>query len=1173
SMKKKQGICKRPLSKGPGAGLLLDRLLIPRIEQYGLNNNYSDVDGVIEYLRRTYREYQRRQLGPFRTMVTRAIGTLQRKGGIAKPELQLQTLEAQHLARVARTGVGVANLSSSSGSSLNDGESSGGSTSDDERDGSSSGGGSGDGGGDGTATARSARGAIDSRVETSASTKRKRARCFGSGVGPQFDPVSELCHGSGTSDDDSSSDPDLEPEQAKQIAAAALPAAASHMNNSLLNMYARTATPIGPVHEPGSAAGAGVGIIQRASSPPPFASPEIIAAAAARALAKERAERKESAARIAGRSSGTDLGASGRAAADPDGPSTSGRHAASARATVVHTMEAIAPTADSMRTAAPVMLTATGSQAAVATAAVVVAAASRSQGEGYRTQIMEPLPPTLMALAQPPPQPQPQSQAQPSQVKSAAKRARRLTALGGSGGAGGGLGFGGVGGGGSCSAVTMAKPVSYGDLGGIEEVLSDIRELIEYPLKHPEVYAWLGVEPPRGVLLHGPPGCGKTALANAIANECGVPFLRVSAPEIVSGMSGESEAKLRQLFGEARDLAPCIVFIDEIDAIFPKRETAQREMERRIVAQMLTCMDDLSTAVMAQPSMEAVAAAAPPGAPHSSSGDGNSGAAAGAAPYQTSPPPPHVVVIGATNRPDALDPALRRAGRFDREIALGIPTEAARVKILQVISRRLRLEGNFDFRAVAKRTPGFVGADLAALTKEAAAVAVTRIFAQLAAAEAAAHAAAASAQLLAAEGAIVAGMETGLAPAVAPARLHRLGGGPLGPAELEGLAITMADFEAALPKVQPSVRREGFTTTPDVTWDDVGALAEVREELSFAITEPIRNPECFEALGLPAATGVLLYGPPGCGKTLVAKAVANESGANFISIKGPELLNKYVGESERAVRQLFARARAAHPCVLFFDEMDALAPRRGTDNNQAAERVVNQLLTEMDGVDSRQGIFMVAATNRPDMIDPALLRPGRLDKVLYVPLPPPGDRAAILRALVRRTPLELGVDLDAVAIDARCDGFSGADMAALVREAAVAALKESMAGGPAAPSPRVGIRHFEVALRRVQPSVNRKDRKAYEALRLRLRSTRAHMQPDADSRPVIGTGHCVDGREVGDGGIIPGGSRDDGDALLLEDAAADVVTAAADAGAANHAPAIMGSGVGSSVAVSMDDQV
>ncbi|EFJ46428.1 hypothetical protein VOLCADRAFT_105558 [Volvox carteri f. nagariensis] len=1130
-------------------------------------------------------------------MVTRAIGTLQRKGDVAKPELQLQALEAQHLGRVSRTPAGKSgDPSSSSGSSRHDHESRGGSSSDDERDCSSSGGGG---------------------AEAIASSKRKRRRRSESGAGPSSDPGLDSDSTSGTSSDSSeSSDPDLEPEQAKLMAAAALPNAASHMNKSLLNMYARTATPaVAPAPQaPGSAAGSGTGAT--GSSPPAFASPEIVAAAAARALAKERVERRETAMRKAGRNSGTVPGAmASRAAADPDGPSTSGRSAAAAgtaaAAAVVAPDGAVAPAVNGLQTAAAVVLTAAGPQVINAAAAsgpadeagacggsnVAVAVAVKRPREADATEDVGG-PAALQGDQGHRPQLQHQPQ-QPLQTKPAAKRARRLAGIGGSGGAGGG-GLGGAGGGGS--AVTVAKPLSYADLGGIEEVLADIRELIEYPIKHPEVYAWLGVEPPRGVLLHGPPGCGKTALANAIANECGVPFLKVSAPEIVSGMSGESEAKLRQLFGEARDLAPCIVFIasagkDEIDAIFPKRETAQREMERRIVAQMLTCMDDLSSAGAG---VEAATATAAPKLQNV--GERREEGSNGAAMVHTAPPPPppHVVVIGATNRPDALDPALRRAGRFDREIALGIPTEAARVKILQVISRRLRLEGNLDLRAVAKRTPGFVGADLTALTKEAAAVAVTRIFSQLADAAKPALPAGVAAAASSVTDAAAAEAEAEAAPWPPPvvvAGMSRLGRGPLGPEELAGLAITMADFETALPKVQPSVRREGFTTTPDVTWDDVGALAEVREELSFAITEPIRNPERFEALGLPAATGVLLYGPPGCGKTLVAKAVANESGANFISIKGPELLNKYVGESERAVRQLFARARAAHPCVLFFDEMDALAPRRGTDNNQAAERVVNQLLTEMDGVDSRQGIFMVAATNRPDMIDPALLRPGRLDKVLYVPLPPPRDRISILRALVRRTPLEPGVDLEAVATDARCDGFSGADMAALVREAAIAALKESMAAGPAAASPSVGMGHFKTALGRVQPSVSRRDHKAYEALRLRLRSTRSHIQPDADIKPTtaegvaaIGGGRIIAGEDgiaitttAGGGNALGVGGRDgDGDAVLGDVSADDAglvamaAAACASAGAAGAAaepePGMGGDG-GASMAVSMDDQL
>ncbi|KAI7850320.1 P-loop containing nucleoside triphosphate hydrolase protein [Circinella umbellata] len=645
------------------------------------------------------------------------------------------------------------------------------------------------------------------------------------------------------------------------------------------------------------------------------------------------------------------------------------------------------------------------------------------------------------------------------------------------------------------------------DLGGIDHCVEEIMELIAMPLAHPEVYIHTGVLPPRGVLLHGPPGCGKTRLAHAIAGELGVPFLNISAPSIVSGMSGESEKKIRDVFEDARTHAPCLLFIDEIDAITPKRETAQREMERRIVAQLLTCMDDLSW-------------------------------------DKTNNKP--VMIIGATNRPDSLDAALRRAGRFDREISMGVPDEKAREKILRVLAEKLRLDGTFDFTALARATPGYVGADLQALITQAGVIAVKRIFKHL-------RSIAAIATKQKDDTTITQvtekesdqtqqndkvtmeeqsekndttsmDIDTTTTPLVAmtteedekkeeqplptttveefesQSALEQLRSiadfiqnhkEPLTPAQLESLAITEHDFHLALPKVQPSSKREGFATVPDVSWDDIGALQFVRDELRMAVVEPINHPEFFERVGITSPAGVLLWGPPGCGKTLLAKAVANESNTNFISVKGPELLNKYVGESERGVRQVFARARASSPCVIFFDELDALCSRRDDQQTDSSARVVNTLLTELDGVENRSQVYVIAATNRPDMIDPAMLRPGRLDKLLYVELPTPAERLDILTKLTKNTPLAPGISLKEVADDTRCEGLSGADLASLVRESAVASLRSKFYSAGSILNKETSMtdeifvekEHFDTAFTKVSPSVLPHDKHQYDKLR------------------------------------------------------------------------------------------
>ncbi|MCJ1475354.1 hypothetical protein MMC13_004016 [Lambiella insularis] len=557
--------------------------------------------------------------------------------------------------------------------------------------------------------------------------------------------------------------------------------------------------------------------------------------------------------------------------------------------------------------------------------------------------------------------------------------------------------------------------VSLADLGGVDSVIQQLEDLIVLPLLQPQIYTTSRIQPPRGILLHGPPGCGKTMIANAFAAELGVPFIALSAPSIVSGMSGESEKALREHFEEAKKIAPCLVFIDEIDAITPKRESAQREMEKRIVAQLLTCMDDLA--------LEKTGGKA-------------------------------VIVIAATNRPDSLDPALRRGGRFDKEINLSVPSEAVREQILKALTRQMSLSGDFDFRHLAKLTPGFVGADLNDLVSTAGSTAIKRFLDNLRSQDTE----------------MELDPDTSISTKVAELRALIKRAKEPASETTEAVSITNSDFLTALPRIQPSSKREGFATIPDTTWADIGALRPVREELLTAIVEPIRHPEKYVRVGITAPTGVLLWGPPGCGKTLLAKAVANESRANFISVKGPELLNKYVGESERAVRQVFVRARSSVPCVIFFDELDALVPRRDDALSESSARVVNTLLTELDGLSSRQGIYVIAATNRPDIIDPAMLRPGRLETLLFVDLPGAEERVEILQTLVRNLGIAFDADVAAVARD--CEGFSGADLESLLRRAGYAAIKRDS---------EIGLQDFVSARGAVRASVG--DRKKYDRLK------------------------------------------------------------------------------------------
>ncbi|KAK1321698.1 hypothetical protein QJS10_CPA03g00107 [Acorus calamus] len=579
------------------------------------------------------------------------------------------------------------------------------------------------------------------------------------------------------------------------------------------------------------------------------------------------------------------------------------------------------------------------------------------------------------------------------------------------------------------------KGPRFRDLGGMKKTLDEVLMDVVVPLCHPEVAETLGVRPTRGVLLCGPPGCGKTSLAHAIANETGVPFYKISATEVVSGVSGASEKSIRLLFRKAYRSAPSIVFIDEIDAIASKREDLHREMERRIVTQLMTCMDES----------------------HQPSGSENAGS--GSDPELSNKKCGHVLVIGATNRPDAMDSALRRPGRFDKEFYMDIPDETARAEILSVVTRKLRLHDTLDIKKIARSTPGYVGADLEELANKAGNLAMRRII-----------------EMRKSD-------PSKMINGVDEDNDQEWWRKPWVPEEIEKLSITMADFEEAAKIVQPSLKREGFTSIPNAKMEDIGGLEMLRKELNRYVVQRIKSPEEYEEFGVNLETGFLLYGPPGCGKTLIAKAVANETGANFIHIKGPELLNKYVGESELAVRRIFNRARTCAPCILFFDEVDALTKERGTDGGWVVERLVNQLLVELDGADQRKGVYVIGATNRPEVVDRALLRPGRFGKLLYVPLPNPEERGSILKAHAQMKPWIDYKDVDFGAIGKACENFSGADLAKVMGEAAMIAMEERQAGVCSkAERPAIKASHFIRALELVGPSVSEKQKKYYAAL-------------------------------------------------------------------------------------------
>ncbi|RJT01406.1 MULTISPECIES: CDC48 family AAA ATPase [Halococcus] len=569
---------------------------------------------------------------------------------------------------------------------------------------------------------------------------------------------------------------------------------------------------------------------------------------------------------------------------------------------------------------------------------------------------------------------------------------------------------------------TASTPsVTYEDIGGLDRELEQVREMIELPMRHPELFKQLGIDPPKGVLLHGPPGTGKTLIAKAVANEIDAHFETISGPEIMSKYYGESEEQLREIFDEAEENEPAIVFIDEIDSIAPKRDDTSGDVERRVVAQLLSLMDGLEERGQ-------------------------------------------VTVIAATNRVDAIDPALRRGGRFDREIEIGVPDKEGRKEILQVHTRGMPLEEGIDLDTYAENTHGFVGSDLESLAKESAMNALRRIRPEL-----------------------------------------DLDEEEVDAEVLESLRVTRDDMKSALKGIEPSALREVFVEVPDTSWENVGGLEDTKERLRETVQWPLDYPEVFEAMDMNAAKGVMMYGPPGTGKTLLAKAVANEAQSNFISIKGPELLNKFVGESEKGVREVFSKARENAPTVVFFDEIDSIAGERGQHANDSGvgERVVSQLLTELDGLEELEDVVVIATSNRPDLIDSALLRPGRLDRHVHVPVPDEEGREAIFEVHTRNKPLAEDVDLADLA--RRTEGYVGADIEAVTREAAMAATREliemsdpeDLVGNVG--NVRIGVEHFDQALDEVNPSVTAETRERYEEI-----ESRFNAGEPANNEPEIG---------------------------------------------------------------------